>query len=252
MTTLTSPLSSSVGDAGWTPPDRPVLPKAETGIDGLDQITGGGLPLHRATLVCGSSGTGKTLFAMEFLVRGASLHDEPGVFVCFEERTEDLVQNVFSLGFDVATLHRSGKLVVEEIRLDAAAPMIESGPFDLDGLFLRLGATIDEIGAKRIAFDTLEVLVNTLPNPAIVRSELKRLFDWLKTKGVTAVITAERGDGELTRSGLEEYLADCVITLNHGLHNLISTRLLQIVKYRGSRHGTDQYPYVIADNGISV
>jgi circadian clock protein KaiC len=249
MAVATAPREA--GDTRRAPDLRPHLPKAETGIRGLDEITGGGLPRRRATLVCGSAGTGKTLFAMEFLVRGATLHDEPGVFVCFEEREDDLVQNVISLGFDVAELQRTGQLAIEEVHLDAGA-MVEGGPFDLDGLFLRLGAAIDEIGAKRIAFDTLEVLFGTLPNQATVRSELKRLFEWLKAKGVTAVVTAERGDGELTRYGLEEYIADCVLILSHAVHDLHSTRLLQIVKYRGSRHGTDQYPYLIDSDGIAV
>jgi circadian clock protein KaiC len=249
MATATAPREA--GDTPRAPDLGPGLPKAETGIRGLDEITGGGLPRNRATLVCGSAGTGKTLFAMEFLVRGAALHDEPGVFVCFEEREDDLVQNVLSLGFDLADLQRTGKLVIEEVRLDPEA-MIESGPFDLDGLFIRLGAAIDEIGAKRVAFDTLEVLFNTVPNQSIVRNELKRLFDWLKVKGVTAIVTAERGDGELTRHGLEEYVADCVMVLNHVVYDLHSTRLLQIIKYRGSHHGTDQYPYLIDRDGISV
>lgn len=249
MATATAPRGAR--GARRAPDSLPGLPKAETGIRGLDEITGGGLPLHRATLVCGSAGTGKTLLAMEFLVRGATLHDQPGVFVCFEEREDDLIQNVSSLGFDVAELQRAGKLVIEEIRLDPDA-MIEGGAFDLDGLFIRLGAAIDEVGARRIAFDTLEVLFNTLPNQAVVRSELKRLFDWLKAKGLTAVVTAERGTGELTRHGLEEYVADCVLILNHEVHDLHSTRLLQIVKYRGSRHGTDQYPYLIDRDGIAV
>lgn len=230
---------------------RPGLPKAPTGIRGFDEISAGGLPLGRATLVCGPAGSGKTLFAFEFLVRGGVEHGEPGVFVSFEEGEGDLVEDVASLGFDLRELQRAGKVAIDEVRLDPGQ-LAESGPFDLEGLFIRLAAAIERIGARRIVLDTVEVLFSSLPNPGIIRSELKRLFDWLKARGMTAVITAESEGGALTRHGLEEYVADCVIVLGSSMHDLIATRLLQIVKYRGSLHGTNQYPFLIDREGISI
>lgn len=227
------------------------LPKTPTGIQGLDEITGGGLPTGRPTLVCGSAGCGKTLLAMEFLVRGATQFNEPGVFMAFEETAAELTQNVASLGFDLDDLIARGQLVLDYVFIERSE-IEETGEFDLEGLFIRLGYAIDAIGAKRVVLDTVESLFTGLPNPLILRAELRRLFRWLKEKGVTAVITGERGDGLLTRQGLEEYVSDCVIVLDHRVSNLISTRRLRVVKYRGSTHGTNEYPFLIDEDGISV
>jgi circadian clock protein KaiC len=227
------------------------LPKAQTGIAGLDEVTFGGLPRGRPTLVCGSAGSGKTLLAMEFLLRGAMQFDEPGVFMAFEESEEDLAQNVRSLGFRVEDLVAQKKLAVDYVHVERAE-IEETGEYDLEGLFLRLGMAIDEIGAKRVVLDTLESLFSGFSNPAILRAELRRLFRWLKDRGVTAVITAERGEGALTRQGLEEYVSDCVILLDHRVNDQVSTRRLRIVKYRGTSHGTNEYPFLIDEQGISV
>jgi circadian clock protein KaiC len=229
----------------------PSLTKAPTGIEGLDEISGGGLPAGRPTLVCGAAGCGKTMLAAEFLVNGAMKFDEPGVFMMFEESAEELADNMRSLGFDLRKLQKSKRVAVDSVRVDRAA-MQETGEFELDGLFLRLGAAIDSVKAKRVVLDTIEALFGGISNHAIVRSELRRLFGWLKDRGVTAVITAERGSATLTRYGLEEYVADCVILLDHRVTEQVSTRRLRIVKYRGSRHGTNEYPFLIGDAGISV
>lgn len=228
-----------------------LLPKAPTGIPGMDEITGGGLPKGRPTLVAGGPGCGKTLFAMEFLVNGALQYDEPGVFVAFEENAEELAQNVASLGFDLKKLGKQKKLIVDYVRVERSE-IEETGDYDLEGLFIRLGYAIDSIGAKRVVLDTIEVLFSALTNEGILRAELQRLFRWLKDRGVTAIITAERGDGTITRFGLEEYVADCVITLDHRVNDQVSTRRLRIVKYRGSLHGTNEYPFLIGKDGISV
>ncbi|HEY3473505.1 MAG TPA: circadian clock protein KaiC, partial [Anaerolineales bacterium] len=228
-----------------------LLPKAPTGIPGMDEITGGGLPKGRPTLVAGGAGCGKTLFAMEFLVNGATQYDEPGLFVAFEENAEELAQNVASLGFDLKKLGRQKKLIIDHVHVERSE-IEETGDYDLEGLFIRLGYAIDSIGAKRVALDTIEVLFSALSNQGILRAELHRLFRWLKDKGVSAVITAERGDGTMTRFGLEEYVADCVIVLDHRVTEQISTRRLRIVKYRGSLHGTNEYPFLIGKHGISV
>ncbi len=227
------------------------LAKAPTGIDGLDEITEGGFPAGRPTLICGSAGCGKTLLSMEFLVLGALKYDEPGVFFAFEENAEELKQNVASLGFDLDALEAEGKLVVDHVHVDPSE-IEETGEYDLEGLFIRLGYLIDSIGAKRVVLDTLETLFSGLKNEAILRAELRRLFRWLKDKGVTAVITAERGDGTLTRQGLEEYVSDCVILLDHRVIEQTSTRRLRIVKYRGTSHGTNEYPFLIDEEGFSV
>lgn len=229
----------------------PRLPKAATGIAGLDEITAGGLPRGRPTLLCGSAGCGKTLLAMEFLVRGAVQYGEPGVFMAFEESAEELAQNVRSLGFDLDDLAAQNKLVIDYVHIERSE-IEETGEYDLEGLFIRLGLAIDSIGAKRVVLDTIETLFGGLSNPAILRSELRRLFRWLKDKGVTTIITGERGDGSLTRQGLEEYVSDCVILLDHRVNDQLSTRRLRIVKYRGSHHGTNEYPFLIDESGISV
>jgi circadian clock protein KaiC len=220
------------------------LSKAPTGIQGLDEITEGGLPRGRPTLVCGGAGCGKTLLAMEFVVRGAIEFDEPGVVITFEETVEELAQNVRSLKFDVDHLVKKKKLVVDFVRVERSE-IDETGDYDLEGLFVRLNYAIDSIGAKRVVLDTIETLFSGLSNTAILRAELRRLFRWLKNKGVTAVITGERGDGTLTRQGLEEYVSDCVILLDHRVNEQVSTRRLRIVKYRGTTHGTNEYPFLI-------
>jgi circadian clock protein KaiC len=227
------------------------MAKCPSGIRGLDEITNGGIPRGRPTLVCGSSGSGKTLLAMEFLVRGIQQHNEPGVFICFEERSADLAQNVASLGFDLRGLIADKKLVIDHVAIDRAE-IIETGEYNLDGLFLRLNAAIDEVGAKRIVLDTIEILFASLTNQSILRSELRRLFSWIKEKGVTAVVTGERGDGVLTRNGLEEYVSDCVILLDNRLIEQVATRRLRIVKYRGSAHGANEYPFLIDEHGFTV
>jgi circadian clock protein KaiC len=227
------------------------IAKTPTGISGLDDITGGGLPAGRPTLVCGSAGCGKTLMALEFLVRGAMEHGEPGLFVSFEEDADELAKNVASLGFDLKDLEDRGLLIVDHVKVERTE-IEETGEYDLEGLFVRLGYSIDTIGAKRVVLDTIESLFSGLSNAAILRAELRRLFHWLKHKGVTAIITGERGDGQLTRQGLEEYVSDCVILLDHRVTQQISTRRLRIVKYRGSTHGTNEFPFLIDEEGFSV
>jgi circadian clock protein KaiC len=227
------------------------LAKSLTGIRGLDEITGGGLPTGRPTLICGGPGCGKTLLAMEFLVRGAADFHEPGVFLSFEESTEELTANVVSLGFDLAALVSKKKLLLDHILVDRAE-FQETGEYDLEGLFIRLGYAIDSIKAKRVVLDTIETLFGGLPNQAIVRTELRRLFRWLKEKGVTVVITGERGEGTLTRFGLEEYVSDCVVSLDHRVVDQVTTRRIRIVKYRGTTHGTNEYPFLIEKDGISI
>jgi circadian clock protein KaiC len=229
----------------------PTLRKTPTGIAGFDEITGGGLPQGRPALICGAAGCGKTLFAMEFLVRGARQYNEPGVFVAFEESEDELTKNVASLGFNLKQLIRQKKMIVDYVHIERSE-IQETGEFDLEGLFIRLNHAIDSIGAKRVVLDTLEALFAGLPNEMILRAELRRLFRWLKNKGVTAVITAERGGGALTRYGLEEYVADCVVLLDNRVVDQITTRRLLVVKYRGSIHGTNEYPFLIGEKGISV
>jgi circadian clock protein KaiC len=227
------------------------LAKCPTGIHGFDEITGGGLPRGRPTLLCGGAGCGKTLFAMEFIVRGAMLFGEPGVFMSFEETTDELKANVASLGLDLAELESERKVLLEFVHIERSE-IHETGEYDLEGLFVRLNLAIDSIGAKRVVLDTLEALFAGLPNEAILRAELRRLFRWLKTKGVTAVITAERGREQLTRHGLEEYVSDCVVLLDHRVNDQIATRHLRVIKYRGALHGTNEFPFLIGDMGISV
>ncbi len=227
------------------------LAKTPTGIQGFDEITAGGLPKGRPTLVCGGAGCGKTLFGIEFLVRGATQFNEPGVFMSFEETNEELITNVVSLGFDLEDLIKNKKIALDHVHLERSE-IEETGEYDLEGLFIRLGYAIDSIKAKRVVLDTIESLFAGLPNQLILRAELRRLFRWLKDKGVTAVITGERGDESLTRQGLEEYVSDCVIMLDHRVNAQTSTRRLRVVKYRGSMHGTNEYPFLIDENGFSV
>ncbi|OIO71379.1 MAG: KaiC 1 [Zetaproteobacteria bacterium CG_4_9_14_3_um_filter_49_83] len=227
------------------------LKKSPTGIVGLDQITNGGLPQGRSTLVCGGTGCGKTLLAMEFLVRGATEFNEPGVFLSFEETIQDLTENVASLGFDLQKLVAQKKIVLDYVYIERSE-IQQSGEYDLEGLFIRLGAAIDAIGARRVVLDTIETLFSGLPNPAILRAELRRLFRWLKEKGVTAILTGERGEKMLTRQGLEEYVSDCVIVLDHRVTEQTSSRRLRVIKYRGATHGTNEYPFLIDAEGFSV
>jgi len=230
---------------------RITLAKAPTSIQGLDEITGGGLPKGRPTLICGGAGCGKTLLAMEFLVRGATDYNEPGVFVSFEETEKELTSNVASLGFDLDDLVKRKKISLEHIHIDRSE-IEHSGAYSLEGLFIRIHLAIESIGAKRVVLDTIESLFAELPNPLILRAELRRLFHWLKRKGVTTIVTAERGEGALTRQGLEEYVSDCVILLDHRVNDQSSIRRLRIVKYRGSTHGTNEYPFLIDEAGFSV
>ncbi|AIE85898.1 circadian clock protein KaiC [Fimbriimonas ginsengisoli] len=227
------------------------LNKAKTGIPGFDDVAGGGLPEGRPTLVCGYAGCGKTLFAMEFLVRGATEFNEPGVFIAFEESESDLVENVASIGFDLVELMKADLIRLDQI-LVPRSEMNESGEYDLEALFIRIGYAIDSIGAKRVVLDTLETLFVGFASEAILRCELQRLFRWLKDRGITAIITAERAEGSLTRQGIEEYVSDCVILLDHRVIDQVSTRRLRIVKYRGSVHGTNEYPFLIDEDGIMV
>jgi circadian clock protein KaiC len=227
------------------------LKKVPTGINGFDTITAGGLPAGRPTLVCGGAGCGKSLFAAEFLIRGATQFDEPGVLMTFEETAEDIEKNVASLGFDVPALVARKKLIIDYVRVERSE-IEENGDYDLEGLFIRLGHAIDSIGAKRVVLDTIEALFAGLSNQGVLRAELRRLFGWLKDRGMTTVITGERGEGKLTRQGLEEYVSDCVILLDHRVTGQISTRRMRIVKYRGTTHGTNEYPFLIDAEGIAV
>jgi circadian clock protein KaiC len=228
-----------------------LLKKAPTGIHGFDDVTDGGLPAGRPTLVCGSAGCGKSLFGLEFLVRGATQYGEPGVLMTFEERADDIARNVASLGFDIDALIAKKKLIIDFVKIDRAE-IEENGEYDLEGLFIRLAHSIAAIGAKRVVLDTIEALFAGLSNEAILRSELRRLFGWLKEREMTTVITGERAGGQLTRQGLEEFISDCVILLDHRVIGQISTRRLRVVKYRGSIHGTNEYPFLIDENGISI
>lgn len=227
------------------------LPKCLTGIQGLDEVTFGGLPKGRPTLVCGGAGCGKTFLAMEFLYRGAHEFNESGVFMAFEEKEKDLIENFASLGFDLKSLIKHKKLVIDYVYIERSE-IEESGEYDLEGLFVRLASAIDSIRAKRVVLDTIEALFSGFSNESILRAELRRLFRWLKDRGVTAIITGEKGESLLTKHGLEEYVADCVIFLDHRVSEQIATRRLKIIKYRGSKHGTNEFPFLIGDNGFSV
>jgi len=230
---------------------RPQLAKCPSGIRGLDEITNGGLPRGRPTLVCGGAGCGKTLMAMEFLVRGAVDFDEPGVFVSFEESTEELAQNTASLGFDLKELQQKGRIVLDFVYIERSE-IEETGEYDLDGLFIRLANAVNAVGAQRVVLDTIEALFAGLPNELILRSELRRLFRWLKDRGLTTIVTGEKGDGILTRHGIEEYVSDAVIVLDHRIMEQTATRRLRFIKYRGSLHGADEYPFLIDESGMVV
>ena len=227
------------------------LAKSPSGIQGLDEITNGGLPRGRPTLICGGAGSGKTLLAASFLLNGVVQFDEPGILMTFEETGEELASDLASLGYDLGKLVREGKLIVDYVRVERSE-IEETGEYDLEGLFVRLEYAVSSIGAKRIVLDTIESLFAGLSNPGILRAELRRLFRWLKDKGLTAVLTGERGDSGLTRQGLEEYVSDAVILLDHRVQEQVSTRRLRIVKYRGSHHGTNEYPFLIDREGLSV
>jgi circadian clock protein KaiC len=233
------------------PASARAVPKAPTGIQGLDEITGGGLPQGRPTLVCGGPGCGKTILAMEFLMNGARRYGEPGVFLSFEETVEDLTLNFASLGFDPRPLSARRKLSLDYVRVEPSE-IHETGSYDLEGLFIRLGDAIDSIGARRVVLDTIETLFAGLSHTTVLRAELRRLFSWLRARGVTAIVTGERGNSGMTRHGLEEYISDCVIVLDHRVIEQTATRRLRVVKYRGSRHGTDESPFFIDESGISV
>lgn len=228
-----------------------LLEKALTGIAGFDQITNGGVPKGRPTIVCGGPGCGKTMFAMEFLVRGATEFNEPGVLMTFEETGEEMTKNVASLGFDLKTLAARKKIMMDYVKIEPAE-IEETGTYDLEGLFVRLQYAIESIGAKRVVLDTLEAVFSGFKNSGLLRAEIRRLFRWLKDRGMTTVVTAERGDGTLTRAGLEEYVSDCVIFLDHRVTEQVSTRRMRIIKYRGTSHGADEYPFLIDDKGFSV
>src|ERR1700685_2092708 len=227
------------------------LEKTTTGIPGLDDITGGGLPKGRTTIVCGGPGCGKTMLGIEFLVRGATQFDEPGVLMAFEETPQDIAGNVASLGFDIDDLAAKKKLFLDYISVEPSE-IAETGDYDLEALFIRLQNAVETIGAKRVMFDTVEALFTGFANPAILRAEFRRLFRWLKDRGLTTILTAERGEGTLTRQGLEEYVSDCVILLDHRIQDQISARRLRVVKYRGTKHGADEYPFLIDERGMSI
>lgn len=227
------------------------IEKAPTGIRGLDEITYGGLPRGRTTIFCGGPGSGKTMLGIEFLVRGATQFDEPGVLIAFEESPEEITRNVASLGFDLDELVAKKKLFLDHVSIEPGE-ISETGAFDLEGLFIRIRNAVETVHAKRVMLDTLEALFSSFSNTRILRAELRRLFGWLKQRGLTAVVTAERGEGTLTREGLEEYVSDCVIVLDHRVMDQISVRRIRVVKYRGTRHGMDEYPFLIDETGMSI
>jgi len=227
------------------------LSKSPTGIRGLDEITGGGVPKGRPTIVCGGPGCGKTMFGVEFLVRGATEFNEPGVLITFEESFEEMARNVASLGFDLKGLAAKKMLAMDFVHIEPSE-IEETGEYDLEGLFVRLDYAVKKVGAKRVVLDTIEAIFSAFSHTQILRAEIRRLFRWLKDHNLTTVITAERGEGALTRHGLEEYVSDCVILLDHRTMDQISTRRLRVVKYRGSTHGTNEYPFLINENGFSV
>src|SRR5215470_10768758 len=229
----------------------PQIEKSLTGISVFDEMSAGGLPTGRPTIVCGGPGCGKTMFAVEFLVHGATEFNEPGVLLTFEETADEMAKNVASLGFDLKDLATRKKLAMEYVRIEPSE-IRETGEYDLEGLFIRLQHAVKSIGAKRVAIDTMEAIFSGFSNTAVLRSEIRRLFRWLKDRGLTTVVTAERGDGTLTRHGLEEYVSDCVILLDHRIEEEISTRRMRVVKYRGTSHQTNEFPFLIDEHGFSV
>ena len=243
--------TSPPGEFAFRSTSPNALAKCPSGIHGLDQIRLGGLPRGRPILVCGGAGSGKTLLGMEFLVRGILKHAEPGVFVSFEQSPPDLAKNVASLSFDLKSLIACKKLIIDRVAIDRTA-ILEVGDYNLEGLFIRLGAAIDSIKARRVVLDTIEVLFAALSNLGVLRLELHRLFEWLKDRGVTTIVTGERGEGQITCHGLEEYVSDCVILLDQRVVDQIATRRLRIVKYRGTTRGTNEYPFLINEQGFYV
>lgn len=227
------------------------LPKSRTGIEGLDTITGGGLPTGRATLLCGGTGTGKTMLALEFLYRGIVAYGEKGVLMTFEESSADIINNVKSLGFDLQALMDQRLLVMDFVAVNPEEVVV-SGAYNLDALFIRLEQAIQAVGAQRVVLDTIESLFSGLPNATVLRAELRRLFRWLKERGVTTIVTGESGDHSLTREGIEEYVSDCVINLTLTVEKRIASRSLRIIKYRGSTHGSNDYPFLINEQGVSL
>lgn len=243
---------TSVGAGSTVPAGRGLLDKARSGIRGLDELTGGGLPRGRCTLVAGGPGAGKSLLGMEFLVRGSRDFGEPGVLLTFEESADEVVRNAASIGLDLAAEESAGRLVVDAVRLDPGEVVL-TGAFDLEGLFIRLAASINQVGARRVVLDTVEVLFTAFGDVGTVRAEFARLLRWLKERGLTTLITAERAtDSSLSRFGIEEFVSDCVIVLDHRMRDEVATRRLRIVKYRGSGHGTNEYPFLIRDRGLTV
>jgi len=225
--------------------------KCPTGITGFDEITEGGLPQNRITLICGGTGSGKTLLGIDFLINGATNYSEPGIFMSFEETEEELYKNVASLNLDLQGLVSHKKLLLEYVLLERR-DMQDKGDFNLEGLFIRLEHAIDSIGAKRVVLDSTESLFAGVTDAGILRLEIKRLFRWLKDKHVTAIVTGELGSGSYTRHGLEEYISDCIILLDNRVREQMATRRIRVIKYRGSNHGTNEYPFVIAKEGLSV
>jgi circadian clock protein KaiC len=232
-------------------PNRNQLLKCPTGIKGFDEITEGGLPKNGTTLVSGNAGSGKTLFGIDFLIKGATDYNEPGILMSFEETEDELYKDVASLNMDLSGLVSRKKIVLENVVLERKD--IQENDFNLEGIFVRLEYAIDSIGAKRVVLDSLESLFAGITDIGILRLEIKRLFRWLKEKKVTAIVTGETGqNGSYTRHGLEEYISDCIILLDNRIRDEMATRRVRVIKYRGSSHGTSEYPFVIDNEGLSV
>jgi circadian clock protein KaiC len=224
--------------------------KCLTGIKGFDQISNGGLPRNRTTLVSGGPGSGKTLWAADFLVKGALLHGETGIFLSFDETKEELFQDTADLGMDLEGLVERKKIVIEHVLLGRRD--IQESDFTLEGILIRLEHAIDSVGAKRVVLDSIESLFSGIEDPGMLRLEIRRLFQWLKEKKVTTIVTGETGQGAYSRHGLEEYISDCLIFLDNRVSDQVSVRIIRIVKYRGSNHGSNEYPFVIDKDGLSV
>ncbi len=230
--------------------NRNQLQKCPTGIKGFDEITEGGLPKNRTTLVSGGAGSGKTLLGIDFLINGATNYNEPGIFMSFEETEDELYKDVASLNLDLKGLVSKKKILVEHVVLERRD--VQEKEFNLEGLLIRLENAIHSIGAKRVVLDSIESLFAGFTDIGILRVEIKRLFRWLKEKQVTAIVTGEPSDGFYTRQGLEEFVSDCIILLDNRVKEQISVRRIRVVKYRGSKHGTNEYPFVIDNQGLSV